>query len=486
MCEFPTQLRRAFLAQGRVLPAGALARSTPGRVAAVAGSLLLAGLLLAQAGCVAADGDAMRGLSRRPGGVDVLIPDSAPAAKLGLRPIGEVELPLMGIRRVSRAGAVLAVQIGPGVVLVDTSARPLRTSRGITGASGAIDLMYGSSIGGFPVVVEAIDPAVPVATAASGAAPVVPQLPQAARLSVDGRITPVTTGLPPSVGVQCWTPIGTDGQTLIAAASEPGQQPVLWLCRAGKAERILARSDAASSGYFMLIPSGDAGFVAALRLVAGRVVADVIDLAGATLLYSVELGSLRARTVTGGWGGAVSMRDGISHNELDDSPGALWRLGPLQWGDGAAARGLAMVPLRSCDDARYRLHGRRAGSVLRLPPQVEVLARGDDASVIASGTQGAWVLDVAGVPEQERAEPSDAQTFMAGGGARSESGDAGLRLTRVRPLGAGTSLGVGASERRGDLGMVLRRVTPGVVMVLELGVPPAGGDPAITNGAAGG
>jgi CspA family cold shock protein len=39
-------------------------------------------------------------------------------------------------------------------------------------------------------------------------------------------------------------------------------------------------------------------FVAALRLAAGRVVADVIDVAGATLLYSVELGSLRARAVT--------------------------------------------------------------------------------------------------------------------------------------------------------------------------------------------
>jgi hypothetical protein len=450
-------------------------------------------LLLAQAGCVAADGDAMRGISRRPGGVELLLPDSADAATLGLRPIGEVELPLMSIRRVSRAGAVLAVQIGPGVVMVDTSARPLRTSRGITGASGAIELMYGSSIGGFPVVVEALDPAVPVAPlppAASGAAPGVPQLPQAARLSVDGRITPVATGLPASVGVQCWTPVGTDGQTLIAAASEPGQQPVLWLCRAGKAERILARSDPASGGYFMLIPSGDAVFVAALRLAAGRVVADVIDVAGTTLLYSVELGSLRARAVTGGWGGAVSMSDGISHNELDDSPGALWRLGPLQWGDGGAARGLALVPLRACDDARYRLHGRHAGSVLRLPPQAEVLARGDDTSVIASGTQGAWVLGVAGVPQQERAEPSDALTLVAGaggagaGGGGGGNGGGGLRLTTVRPLGAGTSLGVGASERRGDLGMVLRRVTPGVVLILELGVPPVAEDPAITSGAA--
>lgn len=411
-------------------------------------AVALLGVVLAAAmcGCVPVERPAT-GLVRREGPQGVLPVHKGPAAGAY---VGELDLPLYQVERISVRGYVVAFAYGQTVRLVDFSP----SESGVPALrelfktdDGSMRLMLGRTGPGFPIVTTRTRTTPTVFEAVGSAASGEQELPRAAWLQDDGALAEIESGLPAGKGVECWAAMGAsvkgDGTEMMVSASRINERPELYLVQRGKARL----ASPLVSGVTEIVSATDGTFVLAIA----EMTSVVLWPNGVT---SHQLEVSNARSAGGrGWGGRGWGGRGASRRSATP---LLWP-GPLGASGGAEQDLPGYAAMYESGVQRVWLHGIHPAMALRLPAQVQQIAAFGAGELVAIGERNMWRLRIeakSGLAEgggEIVPDRASIRGFVRSNGAESLLGDAGVAFR------------LGASARQWVI--LLVRGSPGRVSV---------------------
>ena len=417
--------------------------------------MLCAVLAAAACGCVQIEGPAT-GLVRREGPADVLPAHEGPAAGVE---VGELDLPLYQLERMSVRGNVVAFAYGQTVRLVDFApgAAGVPALRELFRADdGSVRLMLGRTGAGFPVVTTRARGEGVALEAMGSAASGDQELPRAAWLQDDGSLIEIESGLPAGKGVECWTEMGTGVSAqrpeMMVSASRVDERPALYVVQRGKA--VLASP--LVSGVTEIVSATDGAFA----LVIAEVTSVVLWPSGVTSHQLATSNAVGPSARSAGGRGATPLL----------WPGLLGASGGGGSGGAVDVPGLAAIYESGAQ--RVWLHGAHPTMALRLPAQVQQIAAFGDAELAAMGEGNVWRLRIEAQPRV--AAGGDALMRVDSRRGEESAPARAIILGFVLSTGtesllgrAGVAFAVGA--RPGSGRVVLVRESPGRVSVRLLG-----------------